>query len=242
MFLTCSSFYYLQTVDEHYYFYYPFLNCQRKDMKLTTTEHWVFQWGSCSKPGQEQLCTWHVSGWPEMWNEAQSLLSVRELVQHAPVGLRGVENTPLSQLDAPSLRWVRCLVLLQDETGWDSHPFHAWKCWNVSEYTGKKKKIGCCSLNTLFMKLSHLQGELVRVTCCHGAWSKMGWCVSWSALPAGRQHLMMGKGISVLPCRELSCNEACWRSEGCQHSVKQVVDSLWPSRPALLATASAAVA
>lgn len=140
MFLTCSSFYYLQTVDEHYYFYYSFLNCQRKDMKLTTTEHWVFQWGSCSKPGQEQLCTWHVSGWPEMWNEAQSLLSVRELVQHAPVGLRGVENTPLSQLDAPSLRWVRCLVLLQDETGRDSHPFHAWKCWNVSEYTGKKKK------------------------------------------------------------------------------------------------------
>lgn len=138
MFLTCSSFYYLQTVDERYYFYYSFLNCQRKDIKLTTTEHWVFQWGICSKPGQEQLCTWHVCGWPEMWNEAQSLLSVRELVQHAPVGLRGVENTPLSQLDAPSLRWVRCLVLLQDETGWDSHPFRAWKCWNVSEYTGKK--------------------------------------------------------------------------------------------------------
>lgn len=53
---------------------------------------------------------------------------------------------------------------------------------------------------------------------------------------------MMGKGISVLPCHEPSCNEARWQSEGCQHSVKQVVDSLWPSRPALLATASAAVA
>lgn len=81
-----------------------------------------------------------------MRNEAQSLLSVREVVQHAPVGLRGVEDTPLSQLDASSLRWVRCLVLLQDETGRDSHPLpclEVMKCKQV--HSGKKKKLAAAA-------------------------------------------------------------------------------------------------